>query len=103
MNYFSELPIELNTIILSYILPRDYNNIIQIINKVDYYQLFKLQFRYYYKKNIIDYDIKILYEDIIKLFHLKYDKFFKNITFYEDSLEIFKKGNIQGFNRYDRK
>ena len=97
MTYFDKLPIELNTIIISYTLPKDYDNIIKIINKVDYYQLLKSQFKYYYFDSTISavINVKELYLDIIKLFHLKYDKFFRDRVSYEEALDIFKQGNIR--------
>lgn len=83
-NYFDILPAELNTIILSYTLPRDYKSIIQIISNVDYHQLFKLQFNRFYHKSIVKYNVEKIYKDLIEL--IEYEYITKSITKYKTQL-----------------
>ena len=77
MTHFNCLPIELNTIIISYTLPIDYKNIMEsnVINELDYHLLFRLQFEKYYFENINNYRIIIIYEDLLKVINYLYKQF----------------------------
>ena len=104
MNYFNGLPIELNTLITAYTSPKDYDNIIKsdIISKLDYHQLFKLQFRKNYKQEIINYDVKEIYIGfiyIINHFYAAYNfgsiyRGLGSIYIDEDKYELPKKPSV---------
>ena len=89
-SYFNELPIELNTIIISYTLPRDYDTFIKcnFDIKLHYHQLFRLQFTKYYTTRIINYNITELYSEFIKLLNNIFDddnvKIYRCIVFWGD-------------------
>ena len=72
--YFDHLPIELTTIIVSYL---SYNDIIEIesVVNVDYNQLLLINFKNYYNSDIINYDIETIYKDLL----LNYEKWKKEI------------------------
>ena len=63
---FNKLPVEINTIIISYLDYIDYKNIHNLNLKLDYFYLIALRFNEYYTKSIIKYDIKLLYKDFLK-------------------------------------
>src|SRR5438552_2090149 len=87
MSYIDLLPIELNTIILSYFDYKNYHEGVSIIFNVDYYQLLILNFPQYYDKCIVDYNPRKLYEYFI--YHTEYIS------------KSPKKEFVVGYNRYD--
>jgi hypothetical protein len=84
--YFDKLPVELNTIIVSYINDMDtLPDILEVI-KVDFTHLFLINLRGWYHKNISIYNIKNVY---INLYRFSYDDdgFFKYES-YEDIITM---------------
>ena len=65
--YFKSLPIELTTIITSYLSHRDTTEIESVVN-VDYNQLLLINFKDYYNSDIINYNLKTIYKDLLLFF-----------------------------------
>ena len=65
MNYFDTLPIELNTIIVSYFSYDDYYNFKDLEININFLYLFKVVYGKYYCNNIFKYNIKQLYEEFL--------------------------------------
>ena len=66
MTYFESLPIELNSLIAQYLVYSDllvFNKLV----KIDYNQLYLQNFKKYYNKDINNYDISIIYTDLLNL------------------------------------
>ena len=106
MYYFTELPIELNTTIFFYLENNSYLHALDLGLNINYLQLIILKFSIYYTKNIINHDIKSIYEDLLSpnkvekykkdtLIYLLTNKFIENydtkidIILTHDDIELF--------------
>ena len=69
--WFQNIPIELCTIISSYLSCYDFINFIELVN-IDYVQVFIINFREYYNKNLNHDYIKVIYKDLLFLLYLLY-------------------------------
>ena len=70
--WFQNIPIELRTVISSYLTCYDFINFIELVN-IDYVQVFIINFREYYNKNLNHDHAKVIYKDLLFLLYLLHE------------------------------